>query len=75
MAFDHLIQYDEATREIVIYRVYPDGLRHLYTRAPFPEMKEWDKAANQFAQQREEPPGGFRPGPQADGVLSNPGRC
>lgn len=51
MAFDHLIQYDEEAREVVIYRVYPDGRRHLYTRAAFPEMKGWDKAADRFAQQ------------------------
>lgn len=51
MAFDHFIHYDEARREIVIYRVEPDGRRHLYTQAPFPKTKGWDEVVDQFAQE------------------------
>lgn len=51
MIFDHLVQFDEATREIVIYRVEPNGQRSLYTKTELPNTKGWSKAVDHFAKQ------------------------
>jgi hypothetical protein len=51
MAFDHLIHYDEATREPVIYRIEPNGRRSLFTKTELPRTKGWSKAAEHFAKQ------------------------
>lgn len=51
MIFDHLVQFDEATREIIIYRVEPNGRRTLYTKTELPTTQGWSKAVEQFAQE------------------------
>lgn len=45
-AYSHLVEYDEAGRKILIYRVYQDGKKVLYTSTDFPEIsaqKDLDK--------------------------------
>lgn len=51
MTSEHLIQYREATREIVIHRVEPNGRRTLYTKTELPRTKGWSKAVERFAQE------------------------
>jgi hypothetical protein len=47
--YDHLVHIDEATREVVIYRVDAEGRRSLYTRAPLPSTEEWKPEVDAFA--------------------------
>jgi hypothetical protein len=51
MTFDHLVKFDEETREIVIYRVEPNGRRSLYTRTELPKTKGWSKAVDGLAKE------------------------
>jgi hypothetical protein len=51
LTFDHLIQFDEAKREILIYRVEPNGRRTLFTKTDLPAGRGWSKALERFAQE------------------------
>jgi hypothetical protein len=51
MSFDHLIQFNEATREIVIYRVDPNGRQTLFTKTELPTTQGWSNALERFAQE------------------------
>lgn len=51
MIWDHLVHIDEATRELVIYRVEPNGRSHLFTRTRLPDTTGWSKATNRLARE------------------------
>jgi hypothetical protein len=48
-SFDHLVCIDDASREVVIYRIAPDGKRVLFTRAPLPDGSGWTDELRAFA--------------------------
>lgn len=50
--FSHLIEIDEASRQLNIFRLFEDGKKHLYTQVELPAKKaDEDKPAyEKFAQ-------------------------
>jgi hypothetical protein len=46
---DHLVCIDESSREVVIYRIAPDGHRVLFTRASLPDGSGWTDELRAFA--------------------------
>jgi hypothetical protein len=49
--FDHLLQIDEQSRELRIYRVDLSGQRTLFTSTSLPNSKGWSEALEKFAKQ------------------------
>ena len=49
--FDHLVCIDEASRELVIFRVDETGGRTLFTRVPLPESSGWTSETERLARQ------------------------
>ena len=49
--YDHLLQIDEQSRELRIYRVESSGQKSLFTAAPIPSSKGWTEALERFAKQ------------------------
>lgn len=49
ITFSHLVEIDEATRRLTIYRVFPEGEKQLFTRVDLPL-----KTANEDAKGFEE---------------------
>jgi hypothetical protein len=47
--YDHLVQVDEAAREIRIYRVDSSGLRTLFSSVPLPAGGGWNAPVEQLA--------------------------
>ena len=43
MSYNHLIEIDELNRELFIYRVYPTGMKELYTQVKLPDSANQDK--------------------------------
>lgn len=35
-AFSHLVEIDESSKQLTIYRVFPDGEKQLYTKVDLP---------------------------------------
>jgi hypothetical protein len=48
---DHLLQIDEQSRELRIYRVDSSGQRTLFTSTSLPSSKGWSEALEKFAKQ------------------------
>jgi len=40
----HLVEIDEQSKRLVIYRIYPDGRKHLYTEVALPQCVAADKS-------------------------------
>jgi hypothetical protein len=51
MIYDHLVHIDEATRELVIYRVEPNGRSHMLTKTRLPDTTGWSKETNRLARE------------------------
>ena len=49
--YDHLLQVDEKSRELRIYRVDPSGQKTLFTSTPLPSSKGWSEGLEKFAKQ------------------------
>ena len=49
--FSHLVEIDEATRRLTIYRVFADGEKQLFTQTDLPPktIKEDDKGFEEFS--------------------------
>jgi len=41
--YDHLVQINEETRELKIYRVDADGTRTFYTSTELPHSSGWER--------------------------------
>lgn len=51
-SYDHLVHFDENTREIKIYRVDADGTRTFYTSTEVPNSSGWkDSRLEAFAKE------------------------
>ena len=49
-AYDHIVQIDESTRELRIYRLDADGTRTFYTSTELPSSSGWkDTSLQAFA--------------------------
>lgn len=49
--FDHLVSFDEAAHELVIFRVDGAGKRTLFTRVPLPATSGWTSETESLARQ------------------------
>lgn len=49
--YDHLVQVDETTREIRIFRVDSSGLRTLFTATTLPAGTGWSASLEKFARE------------------------
>ncbi len=49
--YDHLLQIDEQSRELRIYRIDASGQKTLFTSTPLPTTKGWSESLERFAKQ------------------------
>jgi hypothetical protein len=49
--FDHLLQIDEQSRELRIYRIDRSGQKTLFTSTSLPNSKGWSEGLEKFAKQ------------------------
>jgi hypothetical protein len=48
-AFDHLVRFDETTRELFVYRIDAHGGKSLLTKSPLPKGSGWGADLHEFA--------------------------